>query len=151
MEFKFSSLNIMQKYVEGHILLCHYRIAMTRTYELFHGSPADKILSIMNSHSMRPDMSGRIFFSERYEDALQHGADIKRGASFAFKAQVTAPDSAVVQKTATPGNPFAVVIKTTLPLTTNVLELYVRTGRVGQFELKKINGASAIRAYLLNG
>lgn len=122
---------------------------MLRTYELFHGSPADGILSIMNARSMRPDPSGRIFYSERFEDALQHGADTKRGASFAFKAQVTVADGAVVERTVTPGNPLTVVIKTTLPLPTNLLELYVRLGRVGQFELKVVKGAGAIKAYLL--
>jgi len=122
---------------------------MSRTYELFHGSPADGILSIMNAGSMRPDPFGQIFYSERFEDALQHGADRKRGASFAFKAEVTVPNDAVVERTATQGNPVAVIFKTKLPLPTKVLELYVRLGRVGQFELKTIKGAGAIKAYLL--
>ena len=137
------------KYVERQLLLCHDRIAMPRTHELFHGSPADGILSIMNAQSMRPDLSGKIFYSERFEDALQHGADMKRGASFAFKALVTVPDGATVERTTTHGNPLAVVVKTTLPLPTNILELYVRVGRVGQFELKVVRGAGAIHAYLL--
>lgn len=122
---------------------------MSRIYELFHGSPAGAILSIMNAHSMRPDPSGKIFFSERFEDALQHGADTTRGASFAFKAQVTVPDGAVVERIVTHGNPLAVVVKTTLPLPTNILELYVRLGRAGQFELKVVKGAAAIKTYLL--
>ncbi len=132
-------------------LLCHDRIAMSRIYELFHGSPADSILSIMNARSMRPDVSGEIYFSERFEDALQHGADRKKGASFAFKAQVTVPDAASIERIVKPGNPLTVLVKTTVPLPTNLLELYVRLGRVGQFELKVVKGAAAIRAYLLKG
>ena len=94
---------------------------------------------------------GKIFFSERFEDALQHGADTKRGASFAFKAQVTVPDGALVERTVTHGNPLAVVVKTTLPLPTSILELYVRLGRAGQFELKVVKGAAAIKTCLLKG
>jgi hypothetical protein len=122
---------------------------MANTYDLFHGSPADCILSIMKEGSMRPDADHRLYYSERFEDALQHGADIKRRASFAFKAQVTVVDGATLQRVAKPGNPFTVLVTTTLPLPTKILTLYVRLGQVGEFELKVIEGSAAIQAYLL--
>ena len=122
---------------------------MERTYELFHGSPADGILSIMNEGSMRPDASHQLFYSERFEDALQHGADTKRMASFAFKAEVTVVKGATVERVVKQGNPLTVLVTTTLPLPTRILELYVRLGRVGEFELKVIKGDGAIKAYLL--
>jgi hypothetical protein len=124
---------------------------MPQVHELYHGSPADGILSIINSNSMRPDTQHEVYFSERFEDALQHGADTSRGASFVFKAEVTIPDGASVKRLSKPGNPLTVLVTTSLPLATKVLELYVRTGRVGEFELKVIKGADAAKAYLLKG
>jgi hypothetical protein len=53
---------------------------------VFHGTDGDSILGIIRDSSMRPDQDGLVYFSERFDDALQHGADRKRGASFAFKA-----------------------------------------------------------------
>jgi hypothetical protein len=124
---------------------------MSSTYELFHGSPAAGIIGIINEGKMRPDATHHLFFSERFEDALQHGADTTRKASFAFKAQITIVDGASVERAAKPGNPLAVVVTTVLPLPTKILELYVRLGRVGDFEIKIIKGIDAIKAYLLKG
>jgi hypothetical protein len=124
---------------------------MSSTYELFHGSPAAGIMDIMKEGKMRPDASHHIFFSERFEDALQHGADTTRKASFAFKAQITIVDGAAVERVAKPGNPLTVVVTTVMPLPAKLLELYVRLGRVGEFEIKIIKGADGIKAYLLKG
>lgn len=122
---------------------------MAHTYELFHGSAGAAILSIINDGNMRPGSTHQIFFSERFEDALQHGADTKLRASFAFKAKVTIVDGASLERVAKPGNPWTVVVTTTLPLPTTIHELYVRLGRVGEFDLKVIKGTEAIKAYLL--
>jgi hypothetical protein len=97
---------------------------------------------------MRPDRDGLVYFSERFEDALQHGADTKRGASFAFKATVAVPAGASLSRTTRPGNPYAVVIKTLVPLPVRITELYARLGRVGQFELKTVSGLENIKSYL---
>jgi hypothetical protein len=122
---------------------------MPQTLELFHGSPAKSTLSIMRDGCMRPDAMKLVFFSARFEDALQHGADTKLHASFAFRAQVTIVDGAAIQRVSKPGNPLTVLITTALPLPIKILELYVRLGRVGAFELKRIQGAEAIKGYLL--
>jgi hypothetical protein len=124
---------------------------MAHTYELFHGSPAAGILGIINEGRMHPDATHRLFYSERFEDALQHGADTERKASFAFKAQVTVIDGAAVERVAKSGNPLTVLVTTALPLPTKILELYVQLGRVGEFELKVIKGVEAIKAHLLQG
>ena len=97
---------------------------------------------------MRPDPRHQIYFSERFDDALQHGADVKRGASFAFKAMVAIPAGASMSRTSRPGNPVAVVVTTTQPLPTRIIELYVRLGRAPRFELETIKGIEQIKKYL---
>jgi hypothetical protein len=72
-----------------------------------------------------------------------------RKASFAFKAEVTIVDGASVQRVVKPGNPLTVLVTTTIPLPVKILELYVRLGRVGEFQMNVIKGADAIKAYLL--
>lgn len=101
---------------------------------------ATVFLGIIRDRSMRPDQDGLVYFSERFDDALQHGADTKRGASFAFKASVTFPAGAALTRTARAGNPYAVIVKTLTPLPVRITELYARLGRVGQFELKIVSG-----------
>lgn len=98
---------------------------------------------------MRPQGGHILLFSERMADTLQHGADQQHKASFAFKAEVTIVDGASVKKVSKHGNPFTVEVTTTLPLPVKLLELYVRTGRPGEFKTEIIKGADAIRAYLL--
>ena len=121
---------------------------MPNEYTLFHGTDGDSILGIIRDRSMRPDPDGLVYFSERFDDALQHGADRKRGASFAFKASVTVPAGASLTRTARAGNPYAVVIKTLTPLPVRITELYARLGRVGQFGLKTVLGIESIKSYL---
>jgi hypothetical protein len=67
--------------------------------------------------------------------------------TFAFKALVAIVDGATLARVAKPGNPLTVLVTTTLPLPTKILTLYVRLGRVGEFELKVIEGSAAIQAY----
>lgn len=119
---------------------------MGNEYELFHGAPGDNILSIIQDRSMRPDPDHRVYYSQRFEDALQHGADIKRKAAFAFKAKVTVPAGASLGREQRPGNPLAVIVTTVQPLPTQILELYVRPARATQVEI--IKGVEAIKHYL---
>jgi hypothetical protein len=118
-----------------------------KTYELYHGTDGDSILSIMCDGLMRPNAQHEIFFSERFEDALQHGGDMKRKLTFAFKAQVVLPPIASVERTAKPGNPLTVIVKCSAPLSTTILELYVRTPH--QQHLQVVKGTSAIKTFLL--
>jgi hypothetical protein len=115
--------------------------------ELYHGTDGDSILSIMRDGLMRPNTEHKMFFSERFEDALQHGGDMKRKLTFAFKAQVSLPPSASLERTAKPGNPLTVIVNSITPLPTTVLELYVRTPH--QQHLKIVRGTAAIKTLLL--
>lgn len=121
---------------------------MPNELTLFHGATGDNILSIIRERSMRPDRDGLVYFSEKFEDALQHGADTRRKASFAFKAAITIPAGATVTRATKPGNPLTVLVRTVTPLPARLLEMYVRLGRVGAFELKKVSGSENIKTYL---
>lgn len=117
-----------------------------KTYELYHGTNGDSILSIMRDGLMRPNAQHQTFFSERFEDALQHGGDLKRKLTFAFKAQVVLPSAASLERTAKPGNPLTVIVNCTTPLPTTLLELYVRTPH--QQHLQVLKGTPAIKSFL---
>jgi hypothetical protein len=121
---------------------------MPNELTLFHGATGDEILSVIRERSMRPDRDGLVYFSEKFEDALQHGADTRRKASFAFKALITIPAGATVTRTTKQGNPLTVLVRTLTPLPTRLLEMYVRLGRVGAFELKTVSGIENIKTYL---
>src|SRR5260370_17553287 len=97
-----------------------------KTYELYHGTDGDRILSIIRDGLMRPNAEHKTFFSERFEDALQHGGDIKRKLTFAFKAQVTLPPVASLERTTKPGNPLTVIVNSISPLPTTILHLHLR-------------------------
>ena len=120
--------------------------AVMKIYELYHGTDGDSILSIIRDASMRPNTEHKIFFSERFDDALQHGADLKRKLTFAFKAQVTLPGTASLERTTKPGNPLTVIVTSSAPLPTTVLELYVRTPH--QQHLDIVKGLPAIKKLL---
>ncbi len=63
---------------------------------LYHGTNGDNILQIIAVGTMSPNASREIFFSEQYEDVLQHGADRKRQESYALKLEVTLPIGASI-------------------------------------------------------
>jgi hypothetical protein len=117
-----------------------------KIYELFHGTDGDAILSIIRDASMRPNAEHKIFFSERFDDALQHGADLKRKLTFAVKVQVSLPATATLERTSKPGNPLTVIVTSTTPLPASILELYVRTPH--QQHLQIVKGLAAIKALL---
>jgi hypothetical protein len=118
-----------------------------KTYELYHGTNGDNILSILQEGLMRPSAQHKVFFSQKFEDALQHGGDLKRKLTFAFKAQVVLPSVASLERTSKPGNPLTVIVDSIAPLPTTILELYVRTPH--QQHLQVVKGAAAIRVFLL--
>jgi len=122
---------------------------MTTIYELFHGTEGDNILGILGQGAMRPNDDHQIYFSERFEDALQHGADERRRAAFAFKARVTIPDGASVKRATKPGNPLTIIVTTVHPVPVAIEELHVRIPADEGFEYKLIKGAQPIRAFLL--
>lgn len=117
-----------------------------KTYELYHGTDGDSILSILQDASMKPNGEHKIFFSERFDDALQHGGDLKRKLTFAFKAQVVVPATATLERTVKPGNPLTVIVNSVAPLATTILELYVRTPH--QQQLQIVKGIPAIKTFL---
>lgn len=119
---------------------------MGNDLELYHGAPGDNILSMIRDRAMRPDSSHKVYFSNRFDDALQHGADLKRKATYAFKAKVTIPAGASVARESRPGNPVSVIVTTSLPLPTEILELYVRQPRATKVEI--IRGIEAIKRLL---
>jgi hypothetical protein len=66
---------------------------------------------------------------------------------FAFKAQVTIPPGASIQKVATKGNDLAVIVTSALPIPVTILELYARN--LQQQTLETIKGSEAAKAFLL--
>jgi hypothetical protein len=79
-------------------------------------------------------------------DALQHGGDLKRKATFAVKAKVTLPPGASIARTSTFGNPLAVVITTVHPLPVEIIEMYVRPPHKSEYFT--VQGIAAIKAHL---
>jgi len=117
-----------------------------KIHEFFHGTDGDSIIGIIRDASIRPNSDHKIFFSERFDDALQHGGDLKRKLTFAFKAHVTLPGTASLERTTKPGNPLTVIVTTTMPLPATLLELYVRTPH--QQHLQIVKGLPAIKKFL---
>jgi hypothetical protein len=120
--------------------------AAMKIYELYHGTDGDSILSIIRDGFMRPNAEHKMFFSERFDDALQHGGDLKQKLTFAFKAQVTLPGTASLERTTKPGNPLTVIVTSSVNLPTTILELYVRTPH--QQHLQVVKALPAIKKFL---
>jgi hypothetical protein len=84
----------------------------------------------MREGLLRPNHEGKIYCSERrFDSVLMHGADVKRKATFAIKVRVTLPTTASVARAATAGVADTLLITTMLPVTAEVLELYIREPR----------------------
>jgi hypothetical protein len=125
--------------------LCHHSVAME--LDVFHGADGDAILGIIRDGSMHPAADHLIFYSARLEDVFQHGGDRKRNACFGFKAKITLPAGASQKRAALDGNPLAIVVTSTLPVPTQIFELYVRRVRSSEFET--IRGIDMIKGYLV--
>lgn len=120
---------------------------MPNELTLYRGQDGDKILSMIAGGSIPPNEFHQVFFSQLLADALQHGGDQKRKATFAVKMKVTVPAGASITRTSTLGNPLAVVITTVHPLPVQVIEMYVRPPRGSEY--LTIQGVPAIKAHLL--
>lgn len=115
--------------------------------ELYHGTNGDNILQILRSRRMRPNISGKIFFSEhRFDSAFMHGPDLKRKLTFAIKVRVRIPNGATLQRSSTPGVASTLVLNTETALFVEVLDLYVRKPQGGPIET--IHGKAAIERFL---
>jgi hypothetical protein len=120
--------------------------------QLYHGADGDEILSIIRSREMRPNRDNEIFFGDFEYDRTQlyfQGTDTRRKASFVIKVEINIPDDVRHYRKPTPGVPNTFVLQTSNPLPVEVLEMYVRKGRVGGFvEERPIRGTAAIVNYL---
>lgn len=117
---------------------------------LYHGAEANKLLFNIRNGALTADSQGRIFFAERdWENCLIHGADRQMGESYAAKLRVDIPEGAQLVRNPTSGNPDARILKVKpgAKVPAQVEELYVRRGRVGAFETRRIPG-SGVQAYL---
>jgi hypothetical protein len=115
--------------------------------DLYHGTTGDRILQIIRFGLIRPNVDGKIYFSERrFDSVLMHGADLNRKATFAVKLRVTIPATDALQQAATAGVPDTLIVATTMPLQAQVLELYIREPRATV--VKTIRGVTDITKYL---
>jgi hypothetical protein len=120
--------------------------------DLYHGAEADKLLFNIRNGSLTADSQGRLFFAEReWQNCLIHGADLELGESYVAKFRVDIPDGAQLAQVPTSGNRDTRILKLTpgAQVSAQVLELYVRRGRVGSFETETIPQAG-VQAYLEN-
>jgi hypothetical protein len=116
-------------------------------HELYHGTNGDNILQILRSRRMRPNISGKIFFSQhRFDSAFMHGPDLKRKLTFVIKVRVKVPNGATLQRYSTPGVASTLVLNTETALFAEVLDLYVRKPQGGPIET--IHGKAAIERFL---
>jgi hypothetical protein len=120
--------------------------------DLYHGAEANKLLFNIRNGSLTADSQGRLFFAQQeWQNCLVHGADVELGESYVAKFRVDIPDDAELAQVPTSGNRDARILRLTpgAQVRAQVLELYVRRGRVGSFETETIPQAD-VQAYLEN-
>ncbi|MEP6902027.1 MAG: hypothetical protein ABJA66_09770 [Actinomycetota bacterium] len=120
--------------------------------ELFHGSEAHKLLFNIRNRGLTADSQGRLFFAERqWQNCLVHGADLQSGESYVGKFSVEIPPGAELAQTPTSGNPDARILKLApgTVVGAEILELYVRRGKAGEFEIETIP-KDRVQSYLEN-
>ncbi|MFL6468420.1 MAG: hypothetical protein ACJ72Z_10730 [Pyrinomonadaceae bacterium] len=119
-------------------------------YELFHGASAEKMLYNVRNFGLTADNEGKIYFSQNeWKNCLVHGADRGTGESYVVKVKITIPADARIDRSPRAGNPDALIV-ITLPqklLRCDFIEMYVRSGKIGEFEIKTVPGPS-IETYL---
>ncbi len=115
--------------------------------ELYHGTNGDNILEIIRLGVLKPNIEGKLFFSQwRFDSVLMHGADSRRKVAFAVKLRVTILSCATLQQVATAGVLDTLIVSTAMPLPVHVLELYGREPRSST--VKTIRGTAEIIKYL---
>ena len=115
--------------------------------ELYHGTNGDNILQILRSRRMRPNISGKIFFSQhRFDSAFMHGPDLKRKLTFVIRVRVKIPNGTTLQRYPTPGVASTLVLNTETAVFAEVLDLYVRKPQGGPIET--VHGKAAIERFL---
>ena len=120
-----------------------------RTRKVYHGTNGDNILSILASGKIHPSAQGEIFFAEwQWENALQHGGDLRRGLTFVIGVQISYPDGVREERRATPGAPDTLVLRTGTSINAKVLELHVRRKSDEGFHVTHHFGEAAIREVL---
>ena len=117
-------------------------------HDLYHGARANKLLFNIRNGSITADSSGKIYFAEReWQNCFVHGAVLETGESYVAKFRVDVPSAARFIPDPRPGNADARVVTITpgSSIPAKLVELYVRRGRAGQFEVHTIPGANAVR------
>ena len=64
----------------------------------------------------------------QWTNVLMHGADTKRRCSFAIKIRAEIPETATIRRGVTPGVIDIFSVETPVPISVEVMELYVRSG-----------------------
>jgi hypothetical protein len=117
--------------------------------DLYHGTTASSVLSIMNERAIRPS-NGEIYFikqESQLHQAFAWGADTSRGAAFVIKVRAQVPDGLSLKPKSRPGAPADTwVLATDKPIAVEVLRLYVRY-KPGE-PIETTDGAAEIRRYL---
>jgi len=119
------------------------------TMELYHGTKADNILSILREGVVRPQ-NGEIYvgrFESQFHWLFQYGADTSRSAAFVIKIRAHLPENCSPKRVSRPGAPAdAWVLETNVPIRVEVLQLFVRHRPGEPIEVK--NGPREIGNYL---
>jgi len=117
--------------------------------DLYHGTLASAVLSIMREGVIRPS-NGEIYFirqESQLHNAFLYGADVSRHAAFVIKVRANIPDGLSLKRLDRQGAPLDTwVAKTSKPIAVEVLRLYVRRKIYEPLEIK--DGSVEIRRYL---
>ncbi|AUT66448.1 hypothetical protein [Paraburkholderia terrae] len=116
----------------------------------FHGASGDKILKIIESGVLQPDIDGKIFLGRHsWESCFMHGGDRQRKAAFVIKVKMGVTDDATMIFSETPGVRDTVQIQTNRPIAVAIIEMYVRRLQPGvPAVVDRIAGVTAIKQYL---
>lgn len=121
------------------------------TYDLYHGASAEKMLFNIRNRGLTADNEGKIYFSQHeWKNCLVHGADRATGESYVARVRLAVPPGVKIDRSPRAGNPdaFILIAAPQRHINCEFLELFVRSGTVGEFEINNIPGP-AIESYLL--
>ena len=121
------------------------------TLDLFHGADSQKLLYYISHGSLTTDSQGKHYIAQSdRRKCLVHGADSTTKESYVLKVRINIPQDIVIERSPRPGNEDALILTTIAGrrLPCEFLEMYVRSGKVGEFETMVITG-SHIEGYLI--